>query len=504
MNWTRRQLLTRGGIAAAAVAGAGTFAGLDIAGRGSDPAKAYSLHDSPLLQHFVSRPDLNPTKVTLTFNKLTGPVQYLFLGLANSGPGQGGTMIMDTHGDLVWFSADTAAYSKMDFERQIYQGKPVLTWFQGKVVAGGHGEGVGKIADSSYRIIDTVHAHDGLKVDLHDFVVTPQGTALVTAFKTYSDIDLRQFGGPFDGWLLSGVAQEIDIATGELLFEWDSLNYVDLEESYETKVRGTNPAQAWDYFHINSIAEYDDEHLMIGARNTWCVYLVRRSDGQIVWRLNGKKSDFTMEPGSKFYWQHDARWHGNGIMTVFDDGAGPPAEEKQSRALVLDVDTDPKHMTVKLKEQFTNPGHPVLAHAMGNAQLLPDGGMFVGWGTNPWFSYFGPDGQLLLEGRLTKGAPTYRSFIGPWVGHPIEPPAVAARHRAGGATVYVSWNGATEVASWTVLAGKTSTSLSPVGSAARTGFETAINVRSSGPYFTARAHDSSGNVLGESQPARIA
>jgi Arylsulfotransferase (ASST) len=503
MNWTRRQLLTSAGIAAAAVAGGGTFAGIELNSGGSDPP-SYNLHDNPQLQHFVSRPDLNPTKVTLTYNKLTGPVQYLFLGLANSGPGQGGTMIMDTHGELIWFSPDTATYSKMDFQRQIYQDQPVLTWWQGKVVAGGHGEGVGKIADSSYRIIDTVYAHNGLKVDLHDFVVTPQGTALVTSFQTLSDMDLREFGGPKDGWLLAGVAQEIDIATGKLLFQWNSLDHVPLAESYETKVRGTSAAKAWDYFHINSIAEFDDEHLMIGARNTWCVYLVRRSDGQIVWRMNGKQSDFTMEPGSKFYWQHDARWHGNGIMTVFDDGAGPPAEEKQSRALILNVDTDPKHMTVSLKEQFFNPGHPVLAHAMGNAQLLPDGGMFVGWGTNPWFSYFGPSGQLLLEGRLTKGAPTYRSFIGPWVGHPAEPPAAAARHRSGGATVYASWNGATEVASWTVLAGQNSSSLRTVGSGARTGFETAISVRGSGPYFVAQAHDASGAVLGQSPPVRIA
>jgi Arylsulfotransferase (ASST) len=501
VNWTRRQLLTRAGIAAAAVAGGGTAAGLYLGGCGTSSADGPTNATNKELQHFVSRPDLTPPRVFLSHNGITGPPQYLFLGLANSGPGQGGAMIMDTDGTLIWFNPDTVHNSKMDFQRQIYQGKPVLTWFQGRVVAGGHGEGVGKVADSSYREIATIHAHDGLMVDLHDFVVTPQGTALVTSFQTVSGIDLEQFGGSFDGVMLNGVAQEIDIATGELLFEWSAMHHVDLTESYQTVKGFGTKAKPWDYFHINSIAEYDDEHLLIGARNTWCVYLVRRSDGGIVWRLNGKKSDFAMGPGSQFYWQHDARWHPGSVLTLFDDGASPK-EEKQSRALILDVDT--KHMKVTLAKAFTNPGTPVLAHAMGNAQLLPDGGMFVGWGTNPYFSYFGPDGQLLLEGQLIKGDPTYRSFIGPWTGRPAEPPAIAARHHPRGAVVYASWNGATDVASWTVMAGQTKASLTPVGTARKTGFETAVAVRSAGPYFAAAPHDASGRPMSMSDPVRIA
>jgi Arylsulfotransferase (ASST) len=496
-SWTRRQMLARTGTAAVAVAGLGSLAG--VAGCGT--SRAARPHLNKQLQHFVSRPDLTPPKVALTTNKLTGPTQYLFLGLANSGPGQGGTMIMDTHGDLIWFNPDTVHESKMDFQCQYYQGKPVLTWFQGRVVTGGHGEGVGIIADSSYQITHTIHAHHGLKVDLHDFVVTPQGTALVTAYQTLDNFDLTHIRGPKDGWLLSGEAQEIDIATGELVFSWNCLDHVPLGETYlkYSGNRKSNKSKPFDYFHINSIAEYDDEHLLIDARNTWCVYLVKRSNGEIVWRLNGKKTDFTMGPGSRFYWQHDARWHGDGVLTIFDDGA-LPKEEKQSRALILNVDTDA--MLVTLDRAFVHPDQRVLARAMGNAQLLPDGGMFVGWGTNPYFSDFGPDGQLLLEGQLIKGDPTYRSFIGDWYGMPAELPAVAVRHRAGGTTVYASWNGATEVAHWNVLAGKTATSLSPVASAGRTGFETAISVRHPGPYFAVEPADASGKVLSTSVAVR--
>ena len=497
-GWTRRQLLQRTGTAAAAAAGLG------LVGCGTGNATPRQGTLAKNLQHFVSRPDLTPPKVTLRVDH-GHQLQYLFLGLANSGPGQGGAMIMDTTGELIWFAPDTGPYqSKMDFQRQVYRGRPVLTWFQGRVVAGGYGEGVAKIADDSYQITHTIRAHNGLQVDEHEFNITPQGTALVSAFHKQR-YDLSRLGGPKHGWLLSGVAQEIDIATGKLLFEWDSLDHVGFDETY-LPVQGGHGSKTlpYDYFHINTIEDAGDGDLLIGARNTWCVYKVSRKTGQIVWRLNGKKSDFTMGPGSQFYWQHDTRLHDPDVLTVFDDGYDGvlPQDEKESRALILHVDYD--EMLVTLRKQFIHPGERVLAKAMGNAQLLPGGGMFVGWGTNPYFSEFDADGKLVLDGELIKGDPTYRSFIGEWSGHPIELPAAAARHRSGGATVYASWNGATDVASWTVLAGTSQSGLTQAGSARKSGFETAIAVPSKGPYFAVQAHDAHGHALSRSAPVKIA
>jgi Arylsulfotransferase (ASST) len=498
-TWTRRQLLKRTGTVAAAAAGAG-LVGCGTSAATSEGAAAAAIDQ----QHFVSRPDLKPPKVTLRHLVPGHAVQFLFLGIANSGPAQGGAMIMDTTGQLVWFSPDKPHESKLDFQRQIYRGQPVLTWFQGEVISGGYGQGVGIIADDSYRVTHTLQAHNGLKVDQHELSITPQGTALFTCFRTLQ-YDLSALGGPKNGWLLSGVAQEVDIATGKLLFEWDSLDHIGFDETY-LPIQGGHGQESkpYDYFHINSIAESGDGNLLIGARNTWCVYKVSRKTGEIIWRLNGKKSDFTMGPGSQFYWQHDTRPHGPNVLTVFDDGYDGvlTKNENQSRALILHIDYAKMHVT--LQRQFTHPGALVLAKAMGNAQLLPGGGMFVGWGTNPYFSEFSPDGKLILEGQLIKGNPTYRSFIGEWTGDPVELPAAAARRRPGGATVYASWNGATDVASWTVLAGRTPTDLATVGSARKSGFETAIAVRSTGPYFAAEARDSKNRVLSGSRPVRIA
>lgn len=503
-SWTRREMLTRTGMAATglAAAAAAVSAGVGLSGCGTGSAGAG--RRSKDVQYFVTRPDLQPPKVTLNHVAPGHKLQYLFLGTAASGPGQGGALIVDTTGQTIWFSPDRNG-NKFDFALQSYRGKPVLTWFQGKIVTGGHGEGVEVIADDSYKVTHVLHAHNGLEADFHELHLTPRGTALFTAYETVP-YDLSPVGGPKHGWLLTGVAQEVDIATGELVFQWRCLDHIPLSESYlALKGTGHTKAKPYDYFHINTIADAPDGSgdLLIGARNTWSVFKVSRKTGDVVWRLGGKRSDFTMGPGSQFYWQHDTRPHGPHVLTVFDDGfdAVMPKDEKESRALILDVNTN--QMKVTLRRQFTNPA-PVLARAMGNAQLLPDGGMFVGWGTNPYFSEFSADGRLLLEGQLAKGDPAYRSYIGDWKGRPAEPPAVAARHHAHGALVYASWNGATDVASWTVLAGRSSGSLSQAGTARKHGFETAIPVPAKGPYFAVEARDAKGRVLRTSPVTKLA
>jgi hypothetical protein len=501
--WTRRQLLQRGGPAVIGITGLGL--GLVACGSKAAPspagrAAARGVPVASGTRAFVSRPDLHPPAVTVTqYAQPSGDPPYLFLAPPASGPGQGGAMILDRRGDLIWFAPDTAGNSVMDFRPQAYQGATVLTYFQGLVVAAGYGQGHAVIADAGYRTTHVIRAAGGLQADLHEFLLTPQGTALITIYRT-APADLTPVGGPADGHVLAGVLQEIDIATGKLLFQWDSLDHVPVTDSY-LKFSGGTAAKPYDYFHINSIAVAPDGDLIISARHTWAVYKIARPGGSIVWQLNGKKSDFTMGSGSGFAWQHDARPHGAATLTLFDDGAAP-AEEPQSRALILDLDTTA--MTATLRQAFTHPRKTLLAAAEGNAQLLPDGRMFVGWGTEPYFSEFAADGTLRLDGAITAGDPSYRCFTASWNGQPDDQPAAAARQRPGGATVYASWNGATGIAAWSVLAGKTPASLAAAASAARTGFETAIAVPDPGPYFAAEPHDADGKALGRSAIVKLA
>lgn len=252
--------------------------------------------------------------------------------------------------------------------------------------AHGHGQGEGLIYDRSYRHVATVRAGNGLSVDLHEFLLTGRGTALVTAYRL-APADLSGIGGPRDGWVYAGAVQEVDVDTGDVLFQWDSLDHVGVGES-EQRFSGTGSKEKpYDYLHVNSIDVTDDGDLPVSARNTWTLYKISRRDGKVVWHMGGKKSDFRVDSDARFYWQHDARIHPGGRISLFDNGSSPP-KEKQSRGLVLSVDESARHVSV-LREFRHRAG--LLADNQGSLQLLPGGKALVGWGAEPYISLFDAD-----------------------------------------------------------------------------------------------------------------
>jgi hypothetical protein len=254
--------------------------------------------------------------------------------------------------------------------------------------------------------------------------------------------------------------------------------------------------QPYDYFHINSIQQLPDGNLLISARNTWAVYEISRATGHVLWTLGGKYSSFRMGKGTDFYWQHDAQLHPGGLLSVFDDGAAPK-KEGQSRALELNVDLHT--MRASLKRAYTH-SPPLLAGAQGNMQLLRDGGVLVGWGTAHAFTEYARSGKQVVNGSFPPPLFSYRTYRSPWRAHPSSAPGIAvSAGKRQAVTVYASWNGATDVARWQVLAGSSKQNLVAVDTAAKSGFETAIHAKASGRYFAVRALASSGRVLGTSR-----
>jgi hypothetical protein len=515
---TRRDMLQRGGIA---VAGAGslTLAGIggyawphQAAAAVKVPTVPAAPADARGVLHFVSRPDLTPPALTIAHYGRTSSASasdppYFILapaGYPRTGPGVPGLMILDRGGSIVWYAPNTGfpaskGEGRTDLKVQSYQGKPVLTWWEGQVSLG-HGEGKAVIADTHYRTIATINAGHGLAVDLHEFVVTPQDTALITVFRPMAT-DLSALGGPKQGMALSGTVQEIDIASGQVLFQWDSLDHVPVTDTYVPFAGGTKKSP-FDYFHINSIAIAPDGDLLVSSRNTSTIYKVARPSGKVVWKLGGKQSSFEIGRGARFWFQHHVTALNANTLSIFDDGGAPPVKEKESRGIVVDLDTSA--MKATLKRAYTHPAALAAAN-QGSVQVLADGRVLVGWGNLPYFSEFTAAGTLLLDGQFPIGDQSYRAFTAAWTGHPTDKPAAAARvNPAGGSTVYASWNGATELHGWTVLAGSSAGRLTQVGSQRRSGFETAITVNSEGRYFAVTANDASGNVLGQSATVRLA
>ena len=220
------------------------------------------------------------------------------------------------------------------------------------------------------------------------------------------------------------------------------------------------------------------------------------------WQLGGKRSSFSMGPGARFWFQHHVLPQGQDTLSVFDDGGAPPVKEPQSRAILLNLDSGAMRAT--LQRSYVHPAGLAAAN-QGSMQVLADGQVLVGWGNLPYFSQFTADGTLILDGQFPVGDQSYRAFTAAWTGHPADRPAAAARvNPAGGSVVYASWNGATEVKTWTVLAGKTADALAKAGSQQRAGFETTITISSAGPFFAVTAQDADGHVLGQSATVQVA
>jgi hypothetical protein len=448
------------------------------------------------LQHFLTRPDLRPPTVSVTTDTGAQAPGDIFLA-PYAGPGQYGPMILDSSGNLLWFKSIPSGERAADLRVQQYEGKPVLTWWQDPLVSGGRSDAGVVIADDTYKDVAIVRAGNGYQPDLHAFDITPQGTALFTVYDAVR-CNLSAYGGPADGAIADTLIQEIDLKTGLVRFEWHSLDHVPLANSYMPIGHGGTPTSPWDWFHINAVSE-PPGMLLIDSRNTWAAYSVDPSGGQVLWTLGGKHSSFKMGSGASPAWQHDVREDPSGTFSFFDNG-GTPRVHSQSRVIVLALDTH--NMTANLLSSFTH-AKPLLAPSQGDFQPLVGGNWFVGWGQEPYFSEFAPEGSLLFDAHLPSLYQSYTVLKFPWTGSPPQPPRLVVRAGAhGGLVAYASWNGSTAVAQWRLLSGSSSRALTPLVTVARSGFETEITTSATPSYLAVQALGAQGEVLGTSVSAR--
>jgi Arylsulfotransferase (ASST) len=443
------------------------------------------------VQHFHSAPSLDAPAIEVTTPSSTPG--YVFAA-PYSGPGGDGPMIFSDTGQLVWFDPLPSGTYSTNLQVQTFEGQPVLTWWQGYIPPQGFGEGEEVVASSSYKQIEHIQAGNGLVADLHDFHIdAANDTALMTAYNPIH-CNLTAVKGPQDGAVNDSVFQEIDLHTRLVRREWHSLDHVGLSDSYSSPV-GATTEWPYDYFHINSLDREPGGRLLISARNTWTVYELNEGTGQVVARAGGKHSTLKMGSGTLTAYQHDATLLPNGTISIFDNG-GVPFVHPQSRAIVVALNAQAG--TETLLAEYEHPG-ALKAGSQGDVQQLADGNLFTGWGAEPWFSEFSPSGQVLFDARMPPGDQSYRGYRFEWSGTPASPPAIAASAgKTGPVTVYASWNGATDVASWRVLAGPSAKQLAAVATAPHGGFETTIATPAAEAYVEVQALSASGAVLGTS------
>ena len=464
---------------------------------------------------FVSAPKLHPPKLTTTTKTQRGLASGYFMtgvfkNLTINKPmiGQSGPLILDRNLQPVWFNPINVNALAANVRVQTYNGKPVLSWWQGAVSGTGattSGEDV--VVDQHYRHVATLKGADGWIISEHEMIISGPH-AWVTSYKTVP-MDLRRYGGSAHGAVLDSAVQEYDLATGKLLYTWDALNpggkpNIPLSQSQYKDF----PGLPWDAYHVNSIQLTGHETFLVSMRNTWSAYLVNRLTGAIDWTLSGnpKVSTFALPSNARFHWQHDVELHPGNVVSVFDDAccglkgvSGGKAQfatpNGPARGLVLKLDLT-KH-TGTMVSQYIRAKDFFVAF-LGSTQLLPGGNVALSWGSTAFFSEVSSKGKVLFEAAWPTPDLNYRTYVQTWVGTPYFPPSGEVRNNHGKATVYASWDGATQVASWRVLAGSSASNLKAIASQDKTGFETTIPLTSAFKVYKVQALDSGRHVLGTS------
>ncbi|KAK4935463.1 hypothetical protein LTR10_023479 [Elasticomyces elasticus] len=441
---------------------------------------------------------------------------------------QPGPSILDGQGRLVWTNPNYV--QPYNLQVQNYRGEQFLTLWAGDDGVRGHGSGLYYMLDSTYAERYKIAAGNGLDADLHEFHITPNDTALITIYQIVQ-IDLTSVDKPVNGWIWDGVFQEVDIETNEVLFEWRASDHVQVADSFwGPGTLGNTEDDAWDFFHINSVEKDERGNYLISSRWMHAVYYISGTTGDIIWTLGGREenNDFRdLSEGAAIHFasQHHARWHdGYSSITLFDN-SNPNGPGDPSAGLWLDLDF--VEMTVKLRNRYLSP-IPVSSDSQGSLQTLPSGNILVGYGSNAQYVEFSRDGEVLCETHLapavgfgTASVQSYRIQKYAWVGRPQTEPDVAQIN----STLYLSWNGATEIRYWKIEATDT-TSKEEVGDSSssptdfedgfhevmrveKDGFETIVPlvgvprsyVRS---YVRAIALDASGKPLGQTQMVLLA
>jgi hypothetical protein len=400
-------------------------------------------------------------------------------------------MIMTNAGRLVWYTHRPDRVHDLMTVR--YRGQTMLALYQRS------GNGYFQLLDRHYREVGRIEMGDGYRTDMHELRVTRRGTAYVDAYHT---VDVRGVGRVMD-WVM----REIDIATHRVLFEWNALDHVPTSASYRPQQSGS---VLWDFFHGNSIEPpmRGGHTIIVSSRNTSAVYGIDRRTGAVKWVLGGKRDQFRLRrhPGWWFCGQHDARWLHRDELTLFDNGGsgmrdGRACGVHAARVALFRLDTA-RHRVQLMRTIPSGPSSPtgrgLYPSAVGSARRQPNGDMLISWGTTGYITQVAPNGRVKFAMRLQPW--TYRAVRSDWRGYPLGRPAVLARRgRSGSVDVWASWNGATQIHDWRILAGPSAGALRPVGRLHRfADLETHMRLRTSVAYVAVRAVSARGRTLGAS------
>ncbi|CAJ2504722.1 Uu.00g121160.m01.CDS01 [Anthostomella pinea] len=434
--------------------------------------------------------------------------------MAPAAPGMGFTPIILDSRDLSLVYADPKWDGGTDARMQMYNGSQYLTFWSGYDFKG-HGTGGGLMVDTSYTEFRNLTTKGlGTGADSHDFKMTGDGGVIMNNYHTIVT-DLTSVGGTTNSHLLDCAFQEADVETGEVRFTWRANDHFHVTES-RTDSPFEETEDGWDWFHMNAISKTAQGNYLISIRHLQALALINGTDGSRIWQVGGSNNSFRDLSGGRatnFKFQHDARFVDatEREITLFDNhnmapGAAPTPGCTVDCTRGLRIRLDYNAMTVQVVSEFYHPVG-VQAWAQGGYQLQSNGNALIGWGVVPAMTEYNAAGDIIMDVQIRPwdtteegGGPLYRAYRFDWVGQPTWGPSIAVVD----SVVYVSWNGATEVASWALSGGDTHVTLEAMDTVPKAGFETAITPPRAASFFRVNALDSKGNVMGTTDVLDVA
>ena len=355
--------------------------------------------------------------------------------------------------------------------------------------------------DSTYSVVKTISDKAGNGMDLHEFFMTSDETALATTYVPVNHTFISS-GNATTMTIWDCLMQDIDLETEEVIFEWSAAEHIDIGDSHidhRVGIPGTEFRPS-DWFHMNSIDKDRSGNYLISSCFAYSLYYIDGSTGEILWILGGKRNMFEDKSGghaTNFSGQHHARWTENYTeITLFDNAIGTAGAEPRGLRLAI----DPVAMTVEVVQEYLNPWKFTVP-TQGSMQDLPNGNVLVGYGSISAYTEFTKDGRPVCEthfgpasnfGMFT--AQSYRVLKFPWTGYPSDSPSLGlVQEDAHGAwRAYVSWNGATEIGEWVLQEASavdaSEQAWTTVQTKMKEGFETVFTIKHGyEPYFRVKA-----------------
>jgi hypothetical protein len=439
--------------------------------------------------------DLKPPAITVTrpAGALSAPGDIFLTPYA--GPAGHGAMIFNDAGELVWFHRPpNPDWGIANLQVQTWQGQQDLVWWQGMINSFGFGTGEDVIANSAYEQVASVRGGNGLAADMHAVALTASGAAYITVYEPVRvgiPASGRSKAPPRSEVVLDSAVQEIDVKTGLVMWEWQSLGHVPLSQS-----RVQAPASGpYDYFHIDSLQPLSGGKLLIDARNVWGVYGIAPHSGQIAWQIGTAKSTLALDSGVRFGWPEDAQMLPGEQLALYDGGAQSAA---RPRGEVLDLEWSNKEASLDPYGQLGGSFGTPRGVGEGSIQPLAGGNWLVGFEGLPNIAEFDSEGNVIYEAQMPPAEVGYRAYREPWQGQPTAVPNLLADTQGAATTSYVSWNGATDVASWRLFGGSSAHTLEALATVPVSGFETSISTPPVNVVL-AQALNAAGEVIGESK-----